>query len=252
MSEVIATKDYDNKVLILQMTGKTNSFTTSFLTTLELWLDHAVLDKQFHSVIITGSGNIFSVGGDLKQMKEEVDKGDPEGYVRKIVPIINRIIKKIIEHPIPIIAAINGSAAGGGLSLALSCDKVIAVPEAKFAFAFGALNLTPDSGSTIFFNRRFGYSRSLFNILTAKVISAKEAYNLNAIDELSDPSNLINDAIKYSISLKLINRDVISQTKRLLNSGIISIIDQQLREEYESIRKASGSTDFSDQLNKLI
>jgi enoyl-CoA hydratase/carnithine racemase len=113
MSEIVATKDYDNKVLVIEMKGKYNSFTDKLLSPLENWLDHAIIDKQLHSIILTGSGSIVSVGGDLNEMKNEISLGNPDGYVDKIVPKINSVIKKILTHPLPIIAAINGSAAGG-------------------------------------------------------------------------------------------------------------------------------------------
>lgn len=252
MKEIIATKDYDRGVLVLEMNTKANSFNTELLTTLEMWLDHAIIDKQFQSIILTGKDSIFSVGGDIKQMKIDLEDGRPEAYVERIVPKINSIIKKIITHPLMIIAAVNGSAAGGGLSLALSCDYVIAVPEAKLAFAFASLDLTPDSGSTISFVRRFGYSRALSATLTSEIMTAKEAYGLGAINQLSNSQSLLPDAIEFANKLQSVSKETISITKSLLNSSVNQILDDQLQMEYDSIYLASKRSSFSKKLDNMI
>jgi 2-(1,2-epoxy-1,2-dihydrophenyl)acetyl-CoA isomerase len=252
MNSIIATKDYDNSVLILEMNERINSFTEELLSTLEMWLDEAVVDTQLKSIIIMGRESIFSVGGDFKKMKEELDKGTPEAYMEKIVPKINSIIKKIATHPLIIVAAINGSAAGGGLSLALSCDYTIAVPDAKFAFAFSSVNLTPDSGSIISFLRSFGYSKSLSALLKSEVMTAKEAYDLGAINHLSEPNKLRKDAIQFAKSIQSVNRDIISVTKSLLNSSLIDTIDNKLKIEFDEILKASKMVSYAERLNILV
>lgn len=252
MKEIVATKDYDRGVLLLEMNSKANSFTEELLTTLEMWLNHAVIDKQLHSIILTGKDRIFSVGGDIKQMKIDLESGKPEAYIERIVPKINSIIKKIITHPLIVIAAVNGSAAGGGLSLALSCDHVIAIPEAKFAFAFSSLDLTPDSGSTLSFVRSFGYSRALSATLTSEIMTAKEAYDLGAISQLSDSQSLLPEAIEFATKMHSVSKDIISKTKSLLNSSITQILDTQLKMEYDSIYLASKSSNFSKKLDIML
>ncbi|MHA2098253.1 MAG: enoyl-CoA hydratase/isomerase family protein [Candidatus Kariarchaeaceae archaeon] len=252
MNGIVATKNYDKRVLLIEMKDKTNSFTDSLLTSLESWLDHAIIDKQIHSIILTGSGTIFSVGGDLNEMAEEITKGDPAGYVDRIVPKINRVIKKIVTHPLPVIAAINGSAAGGGLSLALSCDYKISVPNAKLAFAFSALDLTPDSGSTFTFVKGFGYSKALMNILTSEVILAEDAIKSDAIDEIATPETLMDKAINYSSKLSHVDRGVIIRTKNLLNSRFYEKIDDQLLLEYKYIKQSSRAPSFAKKLNIVL
>lgn len=252
MSGIVATKDYDTGILLLELNSKINSFTVDLLTDLEMWLDHAEIDKQLHSIIITGGGKIFSVGGDIKEMKLDLVKGKPENYIERVVPKINSIIKKIISHPLIVIAAVNGSAAGGGLSLALSCDYVIAVPEAKFAFAFSSLDLTPDSGSTLSFVRSFGYSRALSAILTSEIMTAEEAYNLGAISSLCNFSDLINKATNFAASFQSVSRETISQTKSLLVSSTKAILDEQLKNEYNSIHSAIKSPHFAEKLDIVL
>ncbi|MCE7734891.1 MAG: enoyl-CoA hydratase/isomerase family protein [Candidatus Heimdallarchaeota archaeon] len=252
MQDIIATKDYDRGILVLEMNAKVNTFTQELLTSLEMWLDHAIIDKQLHSVILTGKSSIFNVGGDIKQWKIDLESGSPEAYIERTVPKINSIIKKIITHPLIIIAAVNGSAAGGGLSLALSCDYVIAAPEAKFAFAFSSLDLTPDSGSTLSFVRSFGYSRALSALLTSEVMTANEAYNLGAINQLSNSENLLPDAIEFASKMHSVSKETIANTKSLLNSSVIQILDNQLKMEYDAIHFASKSTNFSKKLDIVL
>ncbi|MHA2097748.1 MAG: enoyl-CoA hydratase/isomerase family protein [Candidatus Kariarchaeaceae archaeon] len=252
MAEILATKDNDRRVLLLEMNNRANSFTKELLTTLETWLDKAALDTQLHSIILTGRGSIFSVGGDIKQMKIDLDQGRPEAYIERIVPIINSIIKKMITHPLMIIAAVNGSAAGAGLSLALFCDHIIAVPDAKLAFAFSSLDLTPDSGSIISFVRSFGYTKTVSGLLTSKTMTGQEAYDLGAINQLSDSKSLIGKAKHFAAKLQSVSRETITHTKALLNSSLTESIDAILKIEYDAIYTASKKPAFAKRLNNML
>ena len=252
MHPIIATKDYENKCLIIEMTDKSNSFTVPFLSALIQALELATDDKQIHSVILTSKTNVFSVGGDLHDMKQEIETGNRSGYVDKIVPKINLIISKIIGHQLPVICVLNGVAAGGGLSLALSCDYIFAKENTKLVPAFGTLALTPDSGSSIVLSEKLGYSLALKLIGTSDNITSNDAVKIGAIQAIGRTEDMMTEALRLAKKFGSADRWALSGTKKLLNQNLSYRLKERLEAEYQSIHEASSREEFISRLNSII
>jgi 2-(1,2-epoxy-1,2-dihydrophenyl)acetyl-CoA isomerase len=249
-------EDIENKVAIIHMkseSNKGNSFKIKFLNELLQKLGELERDERFNSIIITGNGHVFAVGGDVKDMATKVREGFRDAYVAEIVPVINKIVKKIVSYALPVIMRIDGAAAGGGLSLALCGDHIICIEKTKLAMAFGVIALTPDSGSSVIFPHRFGYSEALFGISTGKVYTPEEAMEFGAIGKIArNMEELEEIAMSYAIKYAEMDRDTIIDTKKLLNTDLILKLKSQLRNEFESIVNASKRDSFVNRLNGFL
>jgi 2-(1,2-epoxy-1,2-dihydrophenyl)acetyl-CoA isomerase len=152
-----------------------NSFNQAMAFSLQKELDYCAQNDEIRTILITGSGKAFCAGQDLS---EATDPNGPE--LESIVrDHYNPIILKIRSLEKPVIAAVNGVAAGAGANIALACDLTIAQENASFIQAFSKIGLIPDSGGTYFLPRIIGVQKALALMFTGDKISAKEAEELN-------------------------------------------------------------------------
>lgn len=250
MSDIIATRE--EGVLILELASKSNTFTFSLLETLEMWLDRAETDKSLYSIIITGRGKMFSAGGDLKEMLSEVEAGRKAGYVQKIVPLVNRVVRKLLVHPLPIIVALNGSVAGGAISFLLAADHRIATKKAKVAFAFGSLSLTPDSGTSVLAPHVFGMEFCTSAFTLAKVFPVSDLPG-NIFDSIvGEEQDLMATAKQIAQTYKSVDRWVYWQTKLLVKSDLIQKFDTQSEKELKMIESACQRENFELKLRNIL
>ncbi|MCZ6512237.1 MAG: enoyl-CoA hydratase/isomerase family protein, partial [Alphaproteobacteria bacterium] len=130
-------------------------------------------DREIRAVILTGSGKMFCGGGDLKTFHDLGD--DAADYVDQTATVLHHAISRFSRMDAPLVMAVNGTAAGGGFSLALAGDYVIAADSAKFISAYTASGLTPDGSSTYYLAKHVGLLRAKELILTNRLLSAEEA-----------------------------------------------------------------------------
>src|ERR1043165_6156318 len=140
-------------------------------------LMHAALEcsenSAIRAVIITGNGRMFCAGGDLKSFAAQGDK--LAYHLKEVTTYLHAAVSRFTRMDAPVIAAVNGTAAGAGMSLACSCDLVLAAESAKFTMAYTRAGLTPDGSSTYFLPRIVGLKRALELTLTNRVLPAQEA-----------------------------------------------------------------------------
>jgi 2-(1,2-epoxy-1,2-dihydrophenyl)acetyl-CoA isomerase len=145
-------------------------------------------------MIVTGSGKGFCAGGDVKAMNEAKEGRRERPLVEKIAPGRDRTLLAMRDAPQPIIAAVNGAAAGAGMNLALGCDIRIASTAAKFSQAFVKRGLHPDWGGTYFLPRVVGMAKAAEMIFTGEVIDAAEALRLGLVSRVVAPEELMATA----------------------------------------------------------
>jgi 2-(1,2-epoxy-1,2-dihydrophenyl)acetyl-CoA isomerase len=148
-------------------------------------------DPDVRVMIITGAGKGFCAGGDVKAMNENRESGRARPILEKVAPGRDRTLLAMRDAPQPIIAAINGAAAGAGMNLALGCDLRIASTAAKFSQAFVKRGLHPDWGGTYFLPRTVGMAKAAELIFTGDVIDAAEALRLGIVSRLVSPEELM-------------------------------------------------------------
>jgi 2-(1,2-epoxy-1,2-dihydrophenyl)acetyl-CoA isomerase len=205
-------------------------------------------DGKIRAVMITASGKAFCAGQDLAEAT-----GPNAPNISKIIQEhYNPIIQRIRNLEKPVIAAVNGVAAGAGASIALCCDIVVAKESASFIQAFSKIGLIPDSGATYFLPRLIGSQRAAAIMMTADPISAKEAEKIGMI--YSSFADDTFEAESWKLVSKLANMPTkgLALTKKLLNASHNNNLDEQLTIEEDFQKIAAETEDFKEGVNAFL
>jgi 2-(1,2-epoxy-1,2-dihydrophenyl)acetyl-CoA isomerase len=186
-SECYADLDGQTLIITLNRPDVANAFSQTMIHALCDILDFAHDDPEVRVVVITGAGKSFCAGGDLSFMKDKQDmfEGESAELARRYQRGIQRIPRTLERYEKPVIAMINGAAAGAGLDLACMCDLRVATPKAVFTESFSRLSLVPGDGGTFFLERIVGYPRAMEMFLTARVYNAQEALSMNLVHKVA-------------------------------------------------------------------
>lgn len=227
MSELVL-YSVERNVAHIQMNrpSKLNALSAKLVEAVNNALKDAEADPSVKAIILSGVGKSFCVGGDLETMKSLEGANE----ISEWIELTSSLTKTIVDLDKYVIATIHGYAAGAGFSMALACDFIVAEPSAKFALSFTNIGLIPDLGLTKFLTERLPLSIAKEWILSAKVISAKEALNHGIINRIAE-NDLIEAA--YDFSSFLTNGAPLSNKyiKHLLNRSSTSNLDVALMHE---------------------
>ncbi len=225
-----------------------NSFNKTMALQLQDVLDDCAVNPEIRAVLITGEGKAFCAGQDLA---EAIDPEGPE--LKSIVrDHYNPIIIKIRELEKPVIAAVNGVAAGAGANIALACDIVVAKKTASFIQAFSKIGLIPDSGGTYFLPRLVGMQKAMALMMTGDKVSADEAERMNMIYKVFEEESFEEEAMKRAADLAAMPTRGLGLTKKAVNLGLFNSLEDQLDLE-ESLQTEAGETDdFTEGVNAFI
>ena len=162
-----------------------NSLTVELKEALRDGLADAAADPAVRAVVLTGAGKAFCAGQDLKEHVAALRADDPAPF-RTVEEHYNPIVRSLTSMGKPVIAAVNGMAAGAGASFAYTCDLRIAAPGAKFLMAFATIGLTADSGASWTLPRLIGYGRAMELMLLAKPVTAEQALAIGMVTEVAE------------------------------------------------------------------
>jgi len=177
--------------LTLNRPDRLNALGGSLRDDLHDAITRSAADPDVRVLIITGAGKGFCAGGDVKAMNEAKEGRRERPFMEKIAPGRDRTLLAMRDAPQPIIAAVNGAAAGAGMNLALGCDIRLASTAAKFSQAFVKRGLHPDWGGTYFLPRVVGMAKACELIFTGAVIDAAEALRLGIVSQVLPPEELL-------------------------------------------------------------
>jgi 2-(1,2-epoxy-1,2-dihydrophenyl)acetyl-CoA isomerase len=214
---------------------------------LECWNDDAV-----RAVVLTGTGNAFSGGGDLKFFVGELQAKRIGSSFEKMLPIWHGGILAMREMPKPVVAALNGVVAGGGLGLALACDFRIASPKITFHPAFLGIGASPDSSSSFFLPRLVGMGRATEMFLRNKPISAEDALNFGLINAVVPAEKVMEEATAWATELAQGPTSAFGRTKQLLNKSLSSSLQDHLHDEARLITISALSPDFAEGIGAFV
>ncbi|TNE72824.1 MAG: 2-(1,2-epoxy-1,2-dihydrophenyl)acetyl-CoA isomerase [Bacteroidetes bacterium] len=236
------------RVLTMNRPEVFNSFNREMALSLQNELDQAEQDDTVRAIVITGSGKAFCAGQDLG---EAMDPDGPE--LRTIVSEhYNPLIIRIREIEKPIIAAVNGVAAGAGANIALACDITIAKESASFIQAFSKIGLIPDSGGTFFLPRIIGFQKAAALMMSGDKISAKDADEMNMIYKCVSDDSFEEEVEKFSQTLALMPTRGLGLTKKALNVSLTNDLHKQLAVEEELQTEAGQTYDFREGVNAFL
>lgn len=219
-----------------------NSFNKEMAMALQKALDDCEKDSEVRAIVITGEGKAFCAGQDLA---EATDPNGPE--LQSIVKDhYNPIIRRIREIEKPIIAAVNGVAAGAGANIALACDITFAKESASFIQAFSKIGLIPDSGGTFFLPRIVGTQKALALMMTGDKVSATEAESMNMIYKAVTDEAFEETVSKFASKLATMPTRGLGLTKKAVNESWTNSLNDQLDVEEKLQTEAGQTHDFNE------
>jgi 2-(1,2-epoxy-1,2-dihydrophenyl)acetyl-CoA isomerase len=241
--EHILVDETDGVVTItLNRPEKLNAFIGHMRRDLAESLERAGSERSVRVVVITGAGRAFCAGGDVEFMYQLMERRDSEEFAR-ILGAGSRVILAIRQMTKPVIAAVNGVAAGAGCNLALACDFRIASTTASFTESFVRVGLNPDWGGTYFLPRLVTPNKACELFFLGDTIDANEAARLNIVNQVVDPEELGEAVTQLAQRLCAAPPIVIAAAKQAVYMSEAQDLDTMLRFETESQMRCFDSDD---------
>lgn len=227
---------------------KYNAFNREMALALQEGLDLAKQTDTIRSVLITGNGKAFSAGQDLGEVTGE----NPASFDVILSEHYNPIIERIRQLEKPVIAAVNGVAAGAGANIALCCDIVVAAESATFIQAFSKIGLIPDSGGTFFLPRLIGFQKATALMMLGDKVSSTEAEKMGMIYRVFADDQLMPEAEKLATTLAQMPTKALGLTKKALNASLHNSWHEQLAYEDKLQQKAAHTKDYQKGVNAFM
>lgn len=243
MYEYILVSEGDGIATItLNRPDKLNAFIGHMRRDLAEALEHVGSDRGIRAVIVTGAGRAFCAGGDIGFMAELMERHDSDEFER-ILGAGRRVISAIRMMTKPVIAAVNGPAAGAGFNLALACDLRIASSNATFSQSFVKLGLHPDWGGTYFLPRLVSPNKACELFFLGDTIDAAEALRLNIVNQVVAPEELEATTLQLAERLRAAPPIAIAAAKQAVYVSGESDLDEMMRYETEAQLRCFESDD---------
>ncbi len=223
--------------ITLNRPAKYNSFTRELALSMQEALKRCRDEDEIRAVLITGAGKAFCAGQDLGEVTQE----NAPSLSTIISEHLNPIIQLIREIEKPVVAAVNGVAAGAGANVAIACDITVASPKASFIQAFSKIGLIPDSGGTFFLPRLVGMQRAAAYMMLGDKVSAEEAARVGMIYQVIEDEDFAAAALALADRLAKMPTKGLGLTKRALNQAMSNDLDRQLAIE-EQLQSSAGIT----------
>lgn len=248
MSSILFEISHGVAYITLNRPDKFNSFNREMALQMQARLDEAGSLHEVRAVYITGAGKAFCAGQDISELV-----GDDKIEIKQILSEhYNPIVKRIRNIPKPVIAAVNGVAAGAGANIALCCDIVVASEAASFIQAFSKIGLIPDSGGTFTLPRLIGWQKASAIMMTGDKISAHAAEKMGMIYAVYNNSGFEEESKKLAQSLAQMPTKGLAYTKHALNHSFSNSWEEQLLLEDEYQQKAALTTDYSEGISAFL
>ncbi len=233
------------RFLTLNRPAALNSFTAAMHLQLRLALEAAAADESVRCLVLTGAGRGFCAGQDLNDegMGQDGSPADVEGVVERLY---KPLALRIRSMPVPVIAMVNGVAAGAGANIALGCDLVIAARSASFIQAFSKIGLVPDGGGTWLLPRLVGRARALGLAMTGDKLPAEEAAAMGMIWRCVDDAELKASTLALAQRLALMPARALAATRHLLDEAVAMDFDDALSQEARVQGEMSRAGDFAE------
>ncbi|HXD79514.1 MAG TPA: enoyl-CoA hydratase-related protein [Puia sp.] len=234
--------------ITLNRPDKLNSFTRDMALQLQSRLDECATLHEVRAVYLTGAGKAFSAGQDLLEV---IDPEGP-GMARILREHYNPIVTRIRNLPKPVVAAVNGVAAGAGANIALCCDIVVAAQGASFIQAFSKIGLIPDSGGTFFLPRLIGWQKASAIAMLGDKIGATEAERMGMVYKVYDNEAFSGASRALTAVLAQLPTRALAFTKHALNYSATNNLEAQLLLEDEFQQKAAMTADHQEGVRAFL
>lgn len=233
--------------ITLNRPDKLNSFNREMALLLQEKLD-ACKDNEVRCVYLTGAGKGFSAGQDLAEV---TDPNGP-GMARILSEHYNPIVSRIRRLEKPVVAAVNGVAAGAGANIALCCDVVVATASASFIQAFSKIGLIPDSGGTHTLPRLIGWQKASAFMMLGDKVNAADAERLGMLYKVFPDESFANDAWQIALTLAQMPTKGLAYTKQILQLSFSNSFEDQLQDEDVFQQRAAATNDFKEGVEAFL
>jgi 2-(1,2-epoxy-1,2-dihydrophenyl)acetyl-CoA isomerase len=226
---------------------KLNSFNREMALLMQEKLDECK-SKEVRCVYITGAGKGFSAGQDLTEVTEP---GGP-GFNVILSEHYNPIVRRIRKLEKPVVAAVNGVAAGAGANIALCCDIVVAAQSASFIQAFSKLGLIPDSGGSHLLPRLVGWQKATALFMLGERVAAEEAERIGMVYKVFPDGNFAENAMNIAKFLSEMPTRGLAYTKQILNNSFVTSFEDQIEDENIFQQRAAQTEDYKEGVKAFL
>ena len=230
-AELQRTRHDNTLVLTLCDPASRNALSPDLYTAAIAALDDAAQDPTLRAIVLTGAGGHFSGGGNLNQLAAV--RGQAAVQAAR-VDALHGWIMAMHTHPLPVIAAVEGAAAGAGCSLALACDLLVASTTARFGLAYGRIGASPDGGAVQALMQLLPRQQALEWLWLAQVRSAADLQRSGLVNRLTDPGQALDEALALAASLAHFAPNVIASVKRLASQAATRPLAEHLDHERDA------------------
>jgi len=189
-------------------------------------------DPTLRAVVLRGDGGHFCAGGNLQRLAETRRSGEPERQAASMAHF-HRFVEALRATPLPVIAAVEGHAAGGGAALALACDLIVASEEARFTLSYARIGASPDGGSTFALARELTRGQALRLLWLPRPMTSREWMALGLVDTVVDPGHALAGALALAAALAEMAPNAVASVKELINRAPHRSFGEQLDAERE-------------------
>jgi len=207
-------------------------------------------DRRIRAVVLTGAGQAFCAGGDVREFVERIETLSP--YLKRLLAFFHGAVSGMNRMSKPVIAAVNGVAAGAGMSLAMACDLVVAAESARFTMAYSKIGATPDGSSTYFLPRLVGLRRALELTYTNRVLTAKEAEAWGLVNRVVPDAEFPAAVNALATELAAGPTLALGRAKQLLLMSGHESLETQMENETQLIALSSKTADFREGIKAFV
>jgi 2-(1,2-epoxy-1,2-dihydrophenyl)acetyl-CoA isomerase len=247
---ITLTSREDLAVVTLENAARANSIDLAFCTDFLNAITDIEAHGRYRAVVLRSTGRIFSAGGHLVQILEGLQKSD--GFLEALISELHEVILKLRRLPIPVIASVQGPAAGAGFSLAMACDLVVASRMARFVVGYGKLGTSTDWGLSFHLARRLGAARALDMLLAKDSLSAEEASALGLVQAVVDPASLEDATFALARRVMNVPPTAVSEMKALVGNASENGLEQHLENEKHAFLRCASTEAFSQRVAGFV
>jgi 2-(1,2-epoxy-1,2-dihydrophenyl)acetyl-CoA isomerase len=201
------------------------------------------------AVVLTGAGRQFCFGGDLRSIAAKGDGAD--GYLRELTGYLHSAISHFVRMDAPVIAAVNGTAAGAGVGLVTMADLAVCGTNSKFSLAYTGVGMTPDAGTSFLLPRTIGVKRTMELLLLNRALTSGEALEWGLVNSVAEDSQVLDEALRMADRLSTGATHAFGKTKRLLAASIAGFESQMVLES-ETIASQAVTEEGAEGINAFL
>ncbi len=230
-----------------------NAFNLAMSRDLLAAANHCGAEKSIRAVVLTGAGRAFCAGGDVQEMHLHLEEtGRADKLLRRLTVGLHAFVAEIVRMEKPVIAAVNGVAAGAGMSMSLACDMGLALEGCRFVLAYTNIGLVPDGGSSYLLTRLVGYRKAMEIAYLNEPIDSAEALRLGLVNRVLPADAFEEEVNRIASRLAEGPTATYGRARNLMRLGLVETLETQMENERQALVTASQSDEFREGIEAFM